>query len=156
MSSLENNGDAVQHFRDLKVYQRSFECANYIYKLTKTWPSDERYSLIDQIRRSSRSVSSNIAEAWRKRRYPAHFVSKLSDADSEIAESQTWIDFAHKCGYMSQEDFAKIDAAYERISGGIVRMMAEPEKWCFKLTIVKEDVADYDYTGISVDRDIEG
>ncbi len=84
----------VKHFKELRVYQHAFAAATRIYRLSKRWPAEERYSLTDQIRRSSRSVCANIAEAWRKRRYPAHFVSKLSDSDSEAAETQVWLDFA--------------------------------------------------------------
>jgi len=101
-----------------------------IFELSKAWPMEERYSLTDQIRRSSRSVCENVAEAWRKRRYTAHFISKLSDADAEAGESQAWLDFALRCGYLSQEDYADLDKRYETICGGLVRMMTEPEKWC--------------------------
>jgi len=89
----------VKHFKELRVYQQGFAAAGRIYRLSKRWPKEERYSLTDQIRRSSRSVCSNIVEVWRKRRYPAYFVSKLSDSDSETAETQVWLDFALDCGY---------------------------------------------------------
>lgn len=86
--------EVVQNYTELKVYQLAFTSAMRIYELSKKWPTEEKYSLTDQIRRSSRSVCGNIAEAWRKRRYPAHFVSKLSDADTEAAETEVWLDFA--------------------------------------------------------------
>ena len=101
-----------------------------IFDLSKEWPKGERYSLTDQIRRSSRSVCENVAEAWRKRRYQAHFVSKLSDADSEAAETQAWLDFALRCGYLTQQDFADLDRIYETICGSLVKMMTQPETWC--------------------------
>ena len=94
-----------------------------ICQLSKSWPQEERYALTDQIRRASRSVSANIAEAWRKRRYPAHFTSKLSDADSETAET-------HSCGYLSKGQFSELDQIYEGVSGGLVTMMDDAGSWC--------------------------
>jgi len=88
----------IGHFRELRVYCQAFDAAMRIFELSKAWPMEERYSLTDQIRRSSRSVCENVAEAWRKRRYTAHFISKLSDADAEAGESQAWLDFALRCG----------------------------------------------------------
>ncbi len=120
----------VTRFRQLRVYQLAFETAMRIYELSKGWPEEEKYSLTDQARRASRSVCANIAEAWRKRRYVAHFVSKLSDSDSEAAESQSWLDFALRCGYISEEDYKELDQQYETISGGLVKMMSDPESWC--------------------------
>ena len=120
----------VRHFRELRVYQDAFAVAMTIFQLSKSWPQGERYSLTDQIRRASRSPSTNIAEAWRKRRYPAHFTSKLSDADSETAETQAWLDYAHSCGYLSKEQFLELDQIYEGVSGGLVIMMDVAERWC--------------------------
>ncbi|MFH0953453.1 MAG: four helix bundle protein [Verrucomicrobiota bacterium] len=134
----------VRHFRDLNVYSKSFETAMRIFELSKAWPAAERYSLIDQIRRSSQSVSSNIAEAWRKRRYASHFVSKLSDSDSEAAETQVWLEFAWKSGYLSEQDFADLNEQYEAVSGGPVKMMTQPEKWCGVANLVKEETVTYD------------
>ena len=91
----------VKHFKELRVYRQGFAAASRIYELSKRCPKEERYSLTDQVRRSSRSVCANIAKAWRKRRYPAHFVSKLSDSDSEAAETQAWLDLALDCGYIT-------------------------------------------------------
>ena len=112
----------VKHFRELRVYKQAFEAATRIYELSKRWPKEERYSLIDQIRRSSRSVCANIAEAWRKRRYPAHFVSKLGDSDSEAAETQVWLDFALDCGYIDQQAHDDLYATYENVAGGLVKI----------------------------------
>ena len=121
---------AIEHFRELRVYREAFEAATRIYRLSKTWPAEERHSLTDQIRRSTRSVCANIAEAWRKRRYTAHFISKLSDADGEAAESQAWLDFALNCGFLTEEEHRVLDHSYEIICGGLVKMMTEPEQWC--------------------------
>ncbi len=120
----------VKHFRELRVYQDAFAAAMTIFQLSKSWPQEERYSLTDQIRRASRSASTNIAEAWRKRRYSAHFTSKLSDADSETAETQAWLDYAHACGYLSKKHFSDLDEIYDVVSGGLVTMMDEVENWC--------------------------
>lgn len=134
----------VEHFRELRIYQRAFESAMQIFELSGGWPREETYSLTNQIRRSSRAVCANVAEAWRKRRYVAHFVSKLTDADSEAAETQTWLGFALRCGYVSQAQFKELDQDYERISGGLVKMMTEPQKWCGPASLAKEDQADYE------------
>jgi four helix bundle protein len=102
-----------------------------------------RYSLTDQIRRSSRSVCEQIAEAWRKRRYLAHFCSKLTDADSEAAETQSWLEFALRCNYISQEVFDECDAAYDKICGGLVNMVANADQWCQVHPSAKEYEGEY-------------
>lgn len=93
----------IRSFKKLRVWQNAVEIALEIFEITKTFPMEERFSLTDQIRRSSRSVAANITEAWRKRRYPAAFVSKLSDAESEAAETPTWIEIALRCNYLTSE-----------------------------------------------------
>ena len=100
-----------------------------LFELSKRFPKEEVYSLTDQMRRSSRSVCANLAEAWRKRRYPAAFVSKLSDAESEAAETQVWIEFAVKCGYVERDGAARLYATYEEIVRMIVAMICHPESW---------------------------
>jgi four helix bundle protein len=120
----------VKHSKELRVYKQGFAAASRIYELSKHWPKEERYSLTDQVRRSSRSVCANIAEAWRKRRYPAHFVSKLSDSDSEAAESEVWLDFALDCGYIDRQVHDELYDTYENVIGGLVNMMANPDAWC--------------------------
>ena len=95
-------------FRELKAYQIAFKLAMEIYEMTKTFPVDEKYSLTDQIRRSSRSVCANIGEAYRKRRYPKHFISKLSDSDSENTETQVWLDFSLSCKYIKREMYDEL------------------------------------------------
>ena len=125
-------GKPVRHFRDLDVYQNALTAGLRIYELSKKFPGEERYALIDQIRRSSRSVCANIAEAWRKRRYEAAFVSKLSDAETEAAETQVHAEFAFRHGYLSQDEFLKVDDAYEKIIGQLVKMIDQPHKWLIR------------------------
>jgi len=120
----------VHDYKELRVYRLAFDSAMKIFELSKSWPKEEKYSLTDQIRRSSRSVCGNIAEAWRKRRYPAHFVSKLSDSDAESAETEVWLRFAVKCNYIQQEDFDKLNDDYDHICRMLAKMMSEPETWC--------------------------
>lgn len=122
----------VKTYKDLDVYKGSMELAMQVFHLTKTFPVEERYALTDQIRRSSRSVCANLAEAWRKRRYQAAFVSKLSDAEAEAAETQVHAEIAWRCGYLSQEKLAGLDDAYDKVMGQIVKMMEQPEKWLIK------------------------
>ena len=134
----------VKHFRELRVYRDAFEAAMHIFECSKQWPQEERYSLTDQIRRSSRSVCEQIAEAWRKRRYIAHFRGKLTDADSEAAETQLWLEFALRCGYITQVLFDELDTIYEHISGGLVRMMDRADQWCISSSQVREDEEEYE------------
>lgn len=105
------------------------EAAMEIYFRSKNFPVEERYALTDQMRRSSRSVCANIAEAWRKRRYPLAFVSKLNDAEGEAAETQVWLEVACGSGYLSQQEFRELDLTYENILGMLVKMASEPSKW---------------------------
>jgi len=120
---------AIRHFRDLDVYQNALEAGLRVYELSKKFPAGERYALIDQIRRSSRSVCANIAEAWRKRRYTAAFISKLNDSEGEAAETQVHMEFAFRHGYIDNAEFEAINDAYEHILGHLVRMIDHPEKW---------------------------
>jgi len=119
----------AKDYHELRVYQLAFESAIQIYEISKTFPAEERYSLTDQIRRSSRSICANTAEAWRKRRYPKSFVSKLSDADGEAAETLVWLDFALRLGYISAEVHATLVGQYNHICSQLTLMIAEPEKW---------------------------
>src|SRR5437870_13448720 len=122
----------IRTHRDLAVYAKAFDAAMAIHELSRKFPPEERYSLTDQIRRSSRSVCANIAEGWRKRRYEAAFVSKLSDAETEAAETQVHIEFALRHGYLSRDEFAQLDDAYEKIIGQLVKMIEQPNKWLIK------------------------
>lgn len=119
----------VRHFRDLEVYQNALRTGLQVFDLTKRFPGEERFALTDQIRRSSRSVCANIAEAWRKRRYTAAFISKLNDAEAEAAETQVHIEFAFQHRYITEAEFREIDEAYERVLGQLVKMIDQPEKW---------------------------
>jgi four helix bundle protein len=119
----------IKNCRDLNVYQAAMDAAMHIFDLTRVFPAEERFSMVDQIRRSSRSVCSNIAEAWRKRRYPAHFVSKLSDAESEAEETRVWLEFAYRCQYLKQDTFQEMDGRYDKILAQLGRMLSELEKW---------------------------
>lgn len=123
--------NVLRKHTDLEVYKLSFETAMELFAITKGFPKEERYSLTDQVRRSSRSVSANISEGWRKRRYPAAFVSKLSDAEGEAAETQTWIQFAVSCGYIDAETARGLYVAYDKIIGMLVTMIRNPDQWKF-------------------------
>ncbi|MGA2936500.1 MAG: four helix bundle protein [Syntrophobacteraceae bacterium] len=123
---------SIRHFRELDVYQLAMETSMILFELSKSFPLEERYSLTDQVRRSSRSVCANIAEAWRKRRYPNSFVSKLSDAEAEAAETQVWIEFSVKSGYLDPNDAHKLDKQYEFIQGKIIQMLSHPDQWCIR------------------------
>jgi len=119
----------IRSHKDLDVYKMAFESAMRIYELSKLFPKEETYSLTDQIRKSSRSVCANLAEAFRKRRYPKAFISKLSDSEGEAAETQTWLDFAFKCEYISSDENTRLNETYEHIIGKLVNMSLDPEKW---------------------------
>ena len=119
----------AQRHTELEVYKQAFAAAMRIYRLTRTFPKEETYSLTDQIRRSSRSVCSNIAEGWRKRRYPAAFASKLSDAEAEAAETQTWLQFAVKCGYLQEPEGRALSDAEEAVIRMLVAMQKRSNRW---------------------------
>ncbi|MCK6630490.1 MAG: four helix bundle protein [Anaerolineae bacterium] len=119
----------IRSHRELEVYQMAFEAAMKIFELSKSFPAEERYSLTDQIRRSSRSVCANLTEAWRKRRYEGAFLIKLSDAEAEAAETQTWLEFAVKCGYLAPEIGRELYQTYDQIPGKLVNMINHPTPW---------------------------
>jgi four helix bundle protein len=119
----------IKSHKDLEVYQLSFELAQKIFFKSKSFPIEERYSLTDQIRRSSRSICANLAEAWRKRRYEASFISKLSDAEAEAAETQVWLEFSVQCGYLQAESGKKLAEYYDQVLGKLVRMINDPQSW---------------------------
>jgi len=133
----------VTTFRELRVYQEAFRAARTIYHLSAEWPKEERYALTDQIRRSSRSVNANIAEAWRKRRYRKHFISKLSDADAEAAETRAWLDFAVDYAYITDDTYAELDGTYDQIQAGLVAMMRDANRWCGPEKNVREEMPTY-------------
>jgi four helix bundle protein len=116
-------------FKSLKVYRLAYDTAMEIFEISKDFPKEEKYSLTDQIRRSSRSVCSNIAEAYRKRRYPKNFTSKVSDADGEASETMVWIDFAFDCNYISEEIKEKLLIKYNEVGKMLGSMANNPEKF---------------------------
>ena len=121
----------IKHFRDLEVYQKAFKAAMRIYEITKSFPNEESYSLVDQIRRSSRSVCSNQAEAWRKRKYTAVFQNKLTDSMQEASETQCWLEFSLACNYVTEGLFEDLDNEYEEIISMINAMEKNAQKFCF-------------------------
>ena len=122
----------IKHHKDLEIYKIAFDTAMIIYELSKKFPKEETYSLTDQIRRSSRSVCANLAEAWRKRRYEAAFRAKSNDSEAEAAETQIWIKFAVKCNYLDVELGREIYATYNKILGSLVKMINNPSVWIIK------------------------
>lgn len=122
-------GGRIQVHTELEVYQKAFEAAMQIFELSRSFPKEETYSLTDQIRRSSRSVCANLAEAWRKRRYEGAFISKLSDVESEAAETQVWLQFAVKCKYVTREEAAALYKVYDSIIKTVVGMITHPQTW---------------------------
>ena len=121
----------IRHFRDLEVYRRAFAAAMRIYDITRNFPSEERYSLVDQIRRASRSVCSNLAEAWRKRRYIAVFKNKITDSMQEASETQCWLEFSLACKYIEKSIFDELDREYEELIAMLNSMEMNAEKFCF-------------------------
>ena len=122
----------INSFRELRVYQHALDAAMEIYEIVKSFPSDEKFSLTDQIRRSSRGVCANLGEAWHKRRYEKHFVSKITDATMEASETRVWLDFALRCGYIPQNQFDDLDTKYAQIIAQLVTMEARPGDWVIK------------------------
>ena len=122
-------GERIVSHRDLEVFRKAFDCAMELFERSRLFPKEERYSLTDQVRRSSRSVCANLAEAWRKRRYVAAFISKLSDAEAEAAETQVWIEFAVKCSYVDREIGLRLFQQYDQVLATIVGMINHPETW---------------------------
>jgi four helix bundle protein len=125
----EEKGKKIKTHEDLVIYQKGFEAAMKIFEVSKQFPKEEKYSLTDQIRRSSRSVCANLGEAWRKRRYKASFLAKLNDCEAEAAETQVWLKFAVKCNYISVETGREIYHEYNQILSGLVKMINNPENW---------------------------
>ena len=121
--------ESFKSHEDLAVFQLAFNTAMTIFSLSKQFPKEEKYSLTDQMRRSSRSVCANLAEAWRKRRYRAAFIAKLNDCEAESAETQVWIKFAVKCEYIDVEQGRELYGIYNQILSGLVNMINNPEKW---------------------------
>ena len=122
----------IRSAKDLRVYQKAYGLAMEIFELSRKWPPEERYSLTDQIRRSSRSVCSNLSESWAKRRYVAHFISKLTDADGENGETDTWLDFAKDCGYLSEVDHHRLTNECREMGAMLGSMINDPSSFLIK------------------------
>lgn len=129
MGSTGERSGLVRSHTDLEVFRRAFDLAMQVFELSKTFPKEETYSLTDQVRRSSRSVCANLAEAWRKRRYEAAFLAKLSDAETEAAETQVWLQFSVKCEYTHRDTVADLYTEYDRVIGQLVSMITNPKPW---------------------------
>ena len=125
---MKSNGKITHHWQ-LDVYKLSMDAGMSLFELSKNFPREEMYSLTDQVRRSSRSVSSHISEGWRRRRYEAAFCEKLNGAESEAGESQTWIEYAVRCGYMTAKEGRALHRTYDFIMGKLVNMQNKPEVW---------------------------
>jgi four helix bundle protein len=130
--SVGRSRKLITRHSELEVYQRAFRAAMELFVLGRSFPAEERYSLTDQGRRSSRSVCSNISEAWRKRRYRAAFISKLSDSEGEAAETQVWLQFAVECGYLDRIEGRRLYSEYDEIIGMLVSMIHNPTPWLLK------------------------
>jgi len=122
----------IRSYKELRVYQAAMDAAMRVFELSKSFPTEEKYSLTDQMRRSSRSVCTNIGEAWRKRRYPAHFVSKMSDSEGEAEETRVWVEFAQRCCYLSTADATDLDNTYDRILAQLVHMILHKDHWIIR------------------------
>lgn len=120
----------INGFRDLIVYQKGYKLAMSIFDITKCFPKEEKYSLTDQIRRSSRSITSNIAEAWAKKIYIKAFVNKLSDSLGEEYETEGWLDYSKDCGYIAPERHADLLSQYDEVRKMLISMINHPEKFC--------------------------
>ncbi len=117
----------INSAKELKVYETAYQLAMDVFKVSKRWPAEEKFSLTDQIRRSSRSVCGNLDEAWAKRRYTAYFISKLTDVDGENSETATWLSFAKDCGYLSPEDYTELSKRCNEVGKMIGSMLIKPE-----------------------------
>ena len=122
--------ERISTFRDLRVYLEACELDLAVFLVTKKFPREEQYSLTDQVRRSSRSIGANIAEAWAKRRYPAHFVSKLTDSDGELQETRHWLGRALAYGYLTEQAFREFEQRADRVGGMLGKMIQNPDQFC--------------------------
>lgn len=130
---------SIDRVEELRIYRRAFEASMQVFEWSKRWPKEERYALTDQARRSSRSVCANLSEAWAKRRYPKHFINKLSDAHGEAEETLTWLRFAVRCGYPTGENIDQFTTRYREVIGGLINMMNRPDRWCGPAQKVEEE-----------------
>ena len=135
----------AKSYRDLVVYKKQRELAREIFRISKGFPVEEKYSLTDQVRRSSRSIGAQLAEAWAKRRYEKHFLSKLTDSDGEREETQHWIETAHDCGYLAEGDKARLLGYCEEIGKMLASMMARADHFCPESSVVREEPSESDF-----------
>jgi len=119
----------ISSYKELRVYQAALDAAEQIFELTKSFSLEERCSMTDQIRRASRSVCANLGEAWRRRRYKRHFISKINECESDAEETRVWLELSCRCGYISQEQALGLDQDYDRIIGQLVRMVDTASMW---------------------------
>ena len=124
--------DKINSYRELRVYRGAMDATMEIFEIAKKFPSEEKYSLTDQIRRASRSVCANMGEAWRKRRYKNAFIAKLSDSETEACETQIWLEVSYLSKYISKSQFEKLDKEYESIIAQIVKMIDGADKWLIR------------------------
>jgi four helix bundle protein len=124
--------EKIKSYHDLRVYQNAMDAAMEVYEISRKFPIEERYSLVDQIRHSSRSVCANLAEAWRKRRNKAAFIAKISDVETETCETQVWLEFALKYGYIEKSVNKNLDERYDHIIAQLIKIIESPDKWLIK------------------------
>jgi four helix bundle protein len=124
--------EKINSYKDLRVFQNAMKAAMKIFELSEHFPPEEKYSMTDQLRRSSRAVCANITRAWRKRRFKTPFIAKLNDSEGEACETQVWIEFARQCKYLDDAVCEDLDAVYNHIMGQLVKMISQPEKWLIK------------------------
>ena len=125
--------DFVQDYKELRVYTNAIDAAMDIFEITKSFPSEERYSMVDQVRRSSRSVCANLAEAWMKRRSKAAFIAKLNEEISEAAETKVWVELAEKCKYLGSSEREALERRYTEIIGQLIKMVNQADRWLVKV-----------------------
>ena len=121
--------EEIRSVTDLRVYQEAFELQQEVFRISKEWPIDERFCLVQQVRRSSRSIGANIAESWAKRRYPMHFASELTDADGELQETAHWIRTAQACTYLTEQQYSHFQAHIQSVGRALGKMISMPEKF---------------------------
>lgn len=131
---MADENDKVENYRDLQVYKLAFSAAQDTFRLSMCFPPDEKSSLTGQIRLASRAVCAHIATAWRKRQSQASFVAKMGDAYAQSCETKVWLEFAHHCQYITEDDYARMDKQYDQVCTQLNEMIAEPQKWCLKIT----------------------
>ena len=144
---MKNNNHRVGSIREFNVYRMAFDTAMEIFKISKNFPIEEKYSMTDQIRRSSRSVCTNLAEAWRKKKYMAVFINKITDCSQEAAETQTWLEFAYSCNYIDEKLFNCFDQKYEHIFAMLITMERKAESFCRSLHLTSYVSHLTSYTG---------